>query len=226
MPRTVFRLRLAPLPLLALVLAACTPSRTETTPMNTTADTPEAAPEPTPRRKLKPAPGRPFRITMTIKDAPGPLASVEGVAQYDVSNDAQCGHHLELVGVTPRITSLEPFELRKVSDNEYQGTIYADLIEDEDYYGNGVCHWEFTSVEIELKATGDQAETRFLPDLTAEQVFAQQSVTTYFLKRFYPRNAKLDNFPDFGQKNREMLAPEISDSDLFTITLSARKEQP
>jgi hypothetical protein len=225
MPRLSFCFRTVLLPLLAVALVACAPARND---MSQTPAASESGQEqsPPPRRKLNPAPRRAYRITLTIADAPGPFAAVEGVAQYDVDNEAACGKVNPSTGTPYRMTTLELFDLRKVSDTEYTGTVYADLILDEDYYGKGVCRWEFTSVEIQLKATGDQAETRFLPDITGEQVFAQQSTTTFFLKRFYPRNPKIDDFPDFGQKNRSKLAPQISDSDLFIIALSAKEEQP
>ncbi len=36
--------------------------------------------------RLNPAPKQAYELVLTVKDAPGPFAVVEGVAQYDVSN--------------------------------------------------------------------------------------------------------------------------------------------
>ncbi|MFB5204607.1 DUF502 domain-containing protein, partial [Stenotrophomonas sp. 3diitr2024] len=61
------------------------------------------------------------------------------------------------VPTTPNPTSgyleIVPVELRKVADGEYRGTLYVDRMLDEDYYGRGVCHWEFTGAGAMLKAT-------------------------------------------------------------------------
>jgi hypothetical protein len=93
---------------------------------------------------------------------------VEGVAQYDVTNEDQCGHIEPATGTAARITSQEPVELRKVADGEYRGTLYVDRMLDEDYYGRGVCKWEFTGAGAMLKATGAEEETRFLTFVDAK----------------------------------------------------------
>ncbi len=36
--------------------------------------------------ELNPAPKRAYELVLTVKDAPGPFAVVEGVGKYDVSN--------------------------------------------------------------------------------------------------------------------------------------------
>lgn len=214
------------LPLLVMVLAACTPARND---MHTPAATQESAQvggaTESPRRKLNPYPKRAYTITLTIKDAPGPFASVEGVAQYDVENYFECGKINPHTGVAYRMPSLEVFKMRKISDTEYQGTVHTDLIVDEDYFGRGVCRWKFTSVEVELKATGAQAETRFLPDMNDEQVLAGQSVTKYFWKENYPRVATYDRFPDFGSRDPAKI-PSDRLSEFFTLALSATEAQP
>lgn len=223
MPRLSFCFRTTLLPLLAVALVACAPARNDMsqTPAESQSEQEQSPP---PRRKLNPAPQRAYRITLTIADAPGPFASVEGVAQYDVSNDDQCGKRIEWAGVTPRITSNETFELFKVSETEYEGTVYGDQILDENYYGNGVCHWELTEVRARLRATGDETETRFVPDIVAGQVFAQQSVTKYFWSGYYPRAANSENYPEFGAPDLSSV-PADRRNEFFTITMAAKEEQ-
>jgi hypothetical protein len=58
--------------------------------------------------KLNPAPKQAYELVLTLKDAPGPFAVVEGVAQYDVSNYADCGRIVPATGTASRITSQEP----------------------------------------------------------------------------------------------------------------------
>lgn len=211
----------AALLLLAATLAACAPARNDmNTPTSDVGVAQDDADEQGPRRKLNPEPKRAYRITLTIADAPGPFASVEGVAQYDVDNDSTCGKIIPETGVAGRITTLELFNLVKVTDTRYEGTIYADQVLDEDYYGRGICRWSFTRVQVVLKATGAPGETEFLPSIYAEEVFAGQSVTKYFWKQRYPRS-KTDNFPSFGEAARSEFSDEIGDEDLFALTLSA-----
>jgi hypothetical protein len=224
MPRPALRLHIVLLPLLAVALAACAPARNDMSQTRSNTGSEQEQPQP-PRRKLNPAPQRAYRITLTVADAPGPFASVEGVAQYDVGNDDQCGKRIEWAGVTPRITSNEPFELSRVSDTEYEGVIYADRILDEDYHGNGVCHWELTEVRARLRATGDATETRFVPDIVAEQVFAQQRVRKYFWSGYYPRAANSENYPELGTPDLSGV-PADKKHEFFAITLRASETIP
>ena len=112
------------LPAALLWVSACSQGQD----MNTTTDTPTE--EGGPLRKLNPAPKRGYVITMTLKDAPGPFASIEGVAQYTVENSAECGKKIPIAGVFPRISTNEPFVLTRVSESEYRGIVYADLVLD------------------------------------------------------------------------------------------------
>ena len=55
--------------------------------------------------RLNPAPKQAYELVLTVKDAPGPFAVVEGVAQYDVSNYEDCGRIIWSTGTASRITS-------------------------------------------------------------------------------------------------------------------------
>ena len=71
--------------------------------------------------KLNPSPRKAYELVLRLKDAPGDFALVKGVAQYDVTNEDQCGHIEPATGTAARITSQEPVELRKVAEGEYRG---------------------------------------------------------------------------------------------------------
>lgn len=178
-----------------------------------------------PRRKLDPDPKRAYRITLTIADAPGPFASVEGVAQYDVENENECGEVNPATGTRYRMTSNELFVLETVSDHRYEGTVYADLILDEDYYGKGICRWELTDVRAQLRATGATTETEFLPAMRGSEVQSQQSVKKYFWSGYYPRAPKSTNYPDFGDLTLDGVPADRHD-EFFTLTISATEAQP
>ena len=102
-----------------------------------------------PLRKLNPAPTQAYEIRLTLAnasdlssatDGKSPFAVVEGTAQFDASNGARCGKSNALSGHVPTLSSHEPFRLSRLSATEYVGTVYADMLLDEDYYGRGVCH--------------------------------------------------------------------------------------
>jgi len=171
-------------------------------------------------------PKQAYKITATIANAPGPFAEVIGMGAYQAANPNTCGKNNKIAGVAPGISTGVPFALTKVSDNQYEGTMYTDRLQDADYYGRGVCRWEFVAASVSLRATGVEGETVFDPDLSAEEVVAQKSKKIYLLKEFYPRVADYDNFADSGQADRSSYAPAITDDELFTITLTAEKVEP
>lgn len=217
-------LTIAALCALILPFAACSaperPSESSTQSMNTA---PDIAEKDASRRNLNPAPKRAFEIRLTIDGAPGPLPEVSATAQYDVTNDAECGRYNRLAGVAERITSNEELTLNKVSDSEYTAVVYLDRILDEDYYGNGICRWKLSEARIALRADGSEA-TRFVPKLPAEVLTAGGSETRYFWKGYYPRT-KSGNFPDFGDKTLDEV-PVEKRGEFFTMILSAKEVQP
>lgn len=176
-----------------------------------------------PLRKLNPSPRQAYRITLTISDAPGPLVLTDARAQYDVTNENVCGKERPSGGVY-RITSNEPLSLAKTGENTYEGIVYADRIIDEDYYGDGVCHWELTEVRATLSASGNPAETQFAPSIAAEAIRAQVPQLLYFANLGYPHRS-MDGFVDFGAATQERFKPEIR-GELFNIALNAMEVQP
>lgn len=175
--------------------------------------------------KQNPSPTQAFRITMTIKDAPGSFASMRALAHYDVVNreclrppkDNPGGH------TAPVPTAPTEFAMQRIADGVYAGVVYADLMLDEDYTGHGMCRWQLTSVVVQMKATGADGETLFLPSITDRKLLSEEAKTVYFNKRTYPR-VEMDNFPDTGVADRSRFGPSIRDEDLFTVTFTPRKE--
>jgi hypothetical protein len=80
-------------------------------------------------------------------------------------------------------------ELRKVAEGEYRGTLYVDRMLDEDYYGRGVCKWEFTGAGAMLKATGAEEETRFLTFVDAKPL-TEGSRYALLSGSVYPRRSR------------------------------------
>ena len=220
-PRKFFpRLALAGLACAVLVpIAACNnrQNRSEA-PMNAS---PQAAAAGAPQRKLNSNPTKAYEIRMTLANAPGGFELINAAAQFDVQNPGECGNIDPVIGAIPRITSNEPITLKKVSDTEYTGIVYLDQIVDEDYFGRAVCHWALAEARVVLKATGDEANTRFIFGLPAEKVIAGGQEPRYFWSGSYPR-AKMDAFRDLGDASLDKVPADKRD-EFFSITLSAKE---
>lgn len=206
--------------LLVLLLSACSVPETSMTQRLASAEA-DVAQGGRGLARLNPQPRRAYEVTLTLKDAPGPFAVVEGAGQYDVTNEQECGRIVPATGRAGRITSMEDFVLRKVSDSEYRGTVYLDLMQDEDYYGRGVCRWEFTGASVMLKATGAEGETRFLAYLETDKLRGGVSATRYYWKAGYPRE-DMSDYPDSGHADPSEYRPEIR-NELFSVTLTAKE---
>ncbi|HIE5094717.1 TPA: hypothetical protein ACXNC8_000721 [Stenotrophomonas maltophilia] len=175
--------------------------------------------------KLNPNPRKAYELVLRLKDAPGDFAVVEGVAQYDVSNEDQCGHIEPATGTAARITSQEPVQLRKITDGEYRGTVYLDRMLDEDYYGRGVCRWQFSGAGAMLKATGAEGETRFLTFVDAKPLTEGSAHTLYYPDAAYPRAPLAADYPATGKSNPADYVAELQ-GKLFTMSLSASEVTP
>lgn len=175
--------------------------------------------------KLNPAPKQAYELVLTLKDAPGPFAIVEGVAQYDVSNYEDCGRILPATGTAGRITSQEPVTLHKVSENEYRGTFYLDRMLDEDYYGRGACDWTPTGVGAMLRATTSKADTRFLTFVDKEQVEAEKQLTRFYPRADYPRIAEIPGYGASGQDDPTRYHADLRNA-LFSSTTTVQKLVP
>jgi hypothetical protein len=172
--------------------------------------------------KRNPHPKMRYEVIMTIQGAPGPFDSIDGAVQYKVSND-HCVPLTPISGATLSPEKSVPLELSHVSDNVYKGTLYVDLLRDEDYYGLGVSHWSVVAATVSLKVK----KADFSPDLFADGILKQASETRYFSKK------------QFEAADRDELEPPVVSGvlpaeyrnfkpewkqDSFQVTLSSRKD--
>nr|WP_329923366.1 hypothetical protein [Stenotrophomonas geniculata] len=175
--------------------------------------------------KLNPSPQQGYELVLTLNDAPGPFAVVEGVAQYDARNYAACGQIVPATGTAGRITSQEPIALRQVGENEYRGTFYLDRMQDEDYYGRGVCHWSLTGVGAMLRATNGKADTRFLTFIDKKRMDAGSQLTRYYPRADYPRIEEITGYGASGKEDPSAYKEELRNA-LFSTTTTVQKLVP
>lgn len=182
-----------------------------------------------PLRALNPQPRLAYEFRIQLGQTGGsmpaaPFAMVEATAQFDASNAAQCGKSSGLSGAVPGMSSHETVRLTRVSPTEYVGTVYADTIVDQDYYGRGVCHWKLTEARVALRASDAPAASRFVAALPADQILAGGSLLRYFWQGYYP-SFEQRSATDFGRSDLKTV-PAHQQDQFFTVTLTAKKITP
>lgn len=170
----------------------------------------------TPEIKHNPTPKKRYDITLTVDGAPGPFDSITGFVEYKVAND-ECVPLEPVSGATIAPEEKVPVVFKHETGNVYIGSIYADLMQDEDYYGLGMCHWQVVAASAVLKNNA----VEFSPAIFHKDIEAQHAVSTYFVKGDYVDNTNPHSA--FGTTNRSLFQPE-SRTDLFTVTLAAKED--
>lgn len=114
-----------------------------------------------------------------------------------------------------------PLNFVHVSGNVYKATFYIDLLQDEDYYGMGICHWSVVAATAALKVKASD----FSPALFLDEILAQKTIFTYFSNVEYANaHNEKDMFPTItGSVKRSDYQPE-SRTDIFSITLAAKED--
>lgn len=170
-----------------------------------------------------------YEITVTIDGAPGPFDSAEGTAFYQVNNKAcvpERGGPLNPLRLAPH-TEL-PFGLTRINDHQYQGTIYLDLLKDEDYFGLGVCHWSLSNLAIELKVK----KTTFSPIIGIDEIILLKPTPHYYLRSDYTNASKGEERDVAGRAHKLATGPNTSgyepqDQDnIFSVTIQAKESFP
>ncbi len=208
--------------LLALSTSACSAPETAMTSDKSSPGSDPSTAELEAKYKRNPAPKQGYQITLKLADAPGPFGSVKGFVNFEAPDCKYTPDPIAGVSMTP-LHGFE-MELQRVDDTTYTGTVHTDAMLDEDYLGEGVCHWQLTSLNAQLKATGAEPETNFIVSLMNEDVTAQRAVTKYYWKERYPRSQVTD-YPDMGKEDRDVFRSEIRD-ELFTMTLLSKAMTP
>ncbi len=206
------------LSLVAVTATACTAKTSGNEPTNASSQAEGSEAKRKPLRNLNPSPKDAVHIRIKVTGAPGALPLVDAAAQYDVSNSAECGK-LRSSGAFPTISSSEAVELTKVADDEYAGVVYMDRIIDEDYYGRGVCHWEFVEARASFRASEDVKATWFVVDLPAEALEKSSAKKLFYWTGYYP-GGEIENYAEFGNATLEHV-PAGKESEYFTIEISA-----
>jgi len=169
---------------------------------------------------LNPNPTARYRFRLKINDAPGPFEIVKLGGQFDVRNKDECGKINFFTGTAGRISSSERLPLTRISDSEYEAVLELDRMQDEDYFGRGVCHWELIRAYAVLIAADEIKDTSFAVSLPVQELLNGGTVTRYFVHADYPRLEELDGYTAVSKKTPEEFVPEYR-AHVFSMTLSS-----
>jgi hypothetical protein len=169
--------------------------------------------------KKNPHPVKRYEVIATA-DAPGPWNSVKGYISYEVINN-QCTPENKFLGVHILPQDMgEYIEMARVNEKTWQGYFYRDLIQDEDYYELGVCHWDATSVSAGFIARG----VRFNSGSPMDEFLQKGTQTEYFKKNSYGDH----NLVGIGTLKFLATDPEVSQhpDTFFPITVTIKEVRP
>ena len=170
--------------------------------------------------QTNPSPTAGFKVRLKIDNAPGPFEIIDVGGQFDVRNSNQCGKVIPAVGLPSKIVKSKDVSLTRVGDDEYEGVIYLDTMQDEDYYGRGVCHWELIRAYAVLIAADEVKDTSFAVSLPVHDLVKGGATTRYFVHADYPRLDEVDGYTAGGKKTPDEFLPEYR-AHVFSMTLSS-----
>lgn len=162
--------------------------------------------------KPNPAPRMRYELTVKVDGAPGPFDRIEGVVDYRVANEA-CVPLTPVVGATVSPEKRVPITLKPAGDGLYKGEVFADLLQDEDYFGKGVCHWSVVAASANLWVK----QVDFSAPLFKDELFKGKPVTRWYSNRSYAMT-QMERV-DTGEESRTQYGNEANAT--FSITLKA-----
>ena len=175
------------------------------------------------RFQLNPHPKQAYRLKIKINDAPGPLKFMGDMTiRYMARNCSYIINHFEGVSVEPTKRINTP--IREIGRDEYETVFYFDAVQDEDYFGEGVCRWQPDGFGVSLRATGSPEETAFNVSDVMRNILEKKTLTNYYWKWAYPYSRKEDgtlytDSVDFGIDSPEIYSAE-QHKEMFTITVT------
>lgn len=175
------------------------------------------------RFQLNPHPKQTYRLRIKINDAPGPLKLI---GKFGVGYKAEnCTYIINQIEGAPAKPEKDlQTDIRQLGDFEYETVVYADALLDEDYFGEGICHWQLEGFGVSLKATGSPEETEFNFSDIMKHLLEEKTLTKYYWKWSYPYFTREDGSisPDFV--NSGITSPELYSAEehkeMFTITVT------
>jgi hypothetical protein len=169
-----------------------------------------------------PNPRQKYEVIVTSA-APGPWDSVQGYVGYTVTN-VKCVPQLPLEGAREVPNTGRKFKLSSTDGGKtWIGYFYRDAIEDADYFGLGVCHWDIESVGPSFYVHSEV----FGPGVGLQEMLVSKTYTSYFKKvEFFHKGlgGGASGWPTDDEEARREVA---ADPDaFFPMTITVREINP
>lgn len=169
----------------------------------------------TPAIKQNPHPIGRVELSLTIEGAPGNFDSINGYAVYQVEND-DCVPLTKGSGARLAPEKTLPVELTRAG-NIFKGAVYADQLQDENYFGLGVCHWKLSSVGANPKIKEYSLDLGSLVD----SLRANNTAVTYFTNQAFINATLHGGEHDGGTVFTDYVAQHRR--EFFSVSLEARE---
>ena len=103
-------------------------------------------------------------------------------------------------------------------------------MQNEDYFGDGICRWQPDGFGGTFKATGKAEETAFSVSDVMANLMEKKILTKYYWKARYPHTKRNDGslvveHTEFGSDSINDFSPE-NQKNLFTITVTLEEVKP
>lgn len=161
-----------------------------------------------------------YEVVVT-SDAPGPWETISGTAFYHVTNEA-CVPKLPLEGARETPNTARKFNLTTTDDKTWKGYFYRHMIQDQNYFGLGVCRWDIESVGTGFTVHGSV----FGPGLVLQDMLTPKTYTTYFKKsEFFDKQVKgpASEWPTQFKTRMDEVTKNPNDFFRMTITIKGVK---
>ncbi|MDO4640532.1 MAG: hypothetical protein Q4A84_02345 [Neisseria sp.] len=137
------------------------------------------------RFQLNPHPKQAYRIKVKINDAPGPLKLINDMyVGYKAEN---CSYLISKVaGAYAKPEKTIKTKMNQIGQDEYETVVYFDAMQDEDYFGEGICRWKIENFGTSFKATGKPEETEFNVSDLMKHLIEKKTLIKYYRKGGYP----------------------------------------
>ncbi|MBP1475575.1 hypothetical protein J7I44_14770 [Frateuria sp. MAH-13] len=166
--------------------------------------------------KLNPHPAQRYELIATV-DAPGEFDSVEGYLSYEVTN-VECVPKNPIEGARNVPNTSRRFALTRVDAHTWKGSFYRDLLQDEDYFGLGVCHWDVTNASPVFRVHAASFSPAFV---LADPI--EVTLTRYFKRSDY-FNQALRNVGALGFSSTDAEVGKAVQS-FFPITVTIKRSR-
>jgi hypothetical protein len=151
------------------------------------------------------SPKKSYALTVNFSGLPGSISDLVATADYVVDN-VECVPPQKISGARLRPEHSQKLTLQRVDNNRFATMIHADALQDEDYFGLGVCHWALNWATIRFQSQ----TTKFVGAISIDQIQAGSPVEQHYLAS------------DFGKKPEPAVAVFGEETDIFRAEAGPR----